>query len=294
MTLRPFVIFGAQGQVGRMLSRHATAQGLEVKAFTRGEVDITDPADVRDAVAGASFVVNCAAYTAVDKAESEPDAAFAVNARAPGLMAEACRDADVPLLHISTDYVFGEPKGRAWREDDASGPLNVYGRSKLEGEVAVRDAWHKHLILRTAWVYDSEGKNFVLTMLRLGAERPELKIVGDQHGGPTSADDIAVAILRMAGAAGQPGFDGWGTYHFAGGPPTTWFDFASAIFDRGAGGPDAAPRLVRIATADFPTPARRPPFSVLDCGKILQRFGIDQPDWRKSLDKVLEVIGKRS
>ncbi len=284
--MKQIVIFGAAGQVGRAVTRLAESHGHETIALTRQDVDLNNKDEVVRAVGDAGFVINCAAFTAVDKAENEQEAAFAVNAVAPGIMAEACKLQDVPLLHISTDYVFGEPVGRPWREDDPIAPLNLYGRSKADGEAAVRAAWDKHLILRTAWVYDAEGKNFVLTMLKLGAERDELKIVGDQQGGPTSAEDIAAAMLRMIRVADNSSFDGWGTYHFSGAPATTWFDFAAAIF---AG--REKPKLTRIGTADYPTPARRPPYSVLDCNKIQTRFGISQPDWHKSLDKVLEVVG---
>jgi dTDP-4-dehydrorhamnose reductase len=283
--MKPLVIFGAAGQVGRSVTRLAVKKGMTARGYVREEVDITQSQDIARAIEGAGFVINCAAYTAVDKAESEPAVAFAVNATAPGVMATACREQDIPLLHISTDYVFGEPIGRPWREEDAVAPLNVYGHSKAAGESAVQGAWHKHLILRTAWVYDSEGKNFVLTMLRLARDRPELSVVGDQQGGPTSAQDIAQAILHMVETASDPAFTGWGIYHFTGAPATTWFDFATAIFG------DKGPRLTRITTADYPTPARRSPYSVLDCSKIAAAFGIRQPDWHKSLDKVLEVVG---
>ena len=283
--MRPLIVFGAAGQVGRTVTHMAMSRNIALHAYTRSDVDICDAAAVTRAIAGAGFVVNCAAYTAVDKAEDEPDTALAINAVAPGVMAAACAVGDVPLLHISTDYVFGNPLGRPWREDDAIAPQNIYGQSKADGEAAVRAACAKHLILRTAWVYDSEGKNFVLTMLQLGADRAELKIVGDQHGGPTSAEDIATAILRMVEIANEPGFTDWGTYHFSGAPATTWFDFAQSIF-KGA----ATPRLTAISTAQYPTPARRPLYSVLDCSKIAQKFGITQPDWQKSLDKVLEVV----
>jgi dTDP-4-dehydrorhamnose reductase len=282
---KPFVIFGAGGQVGSRLSLEAAAQGFEVKAHTHGSTDITDAARVRDAVRDAGFVANCAAYTAVDRAESEREAAFAVNATAPGLIAQACARAGVPLLHISTDYVFDGTGARPWREDDPVGPASVYGQSKEAGERAVRDICANHLILRISWVYDSAGHNFVRTMLRLGAERDRLRVVGDQHGGPTSAQDTAQAIVTMAKTALQPDFDGWGTYHFSGAPATAWFDFAQAIF---AG--RLSPLVERITTAEYPTPAKRPANSVLNCGKIARVFGIEQPDWRVSLARVLTEI----
>lgn len=280
------VIFGAGGQVGRELAELAQAQGLAVRAFARAEVDITDAAAVAEAVRGADFVANCAAYTAVDKAEAERDRAFAVNATGPGVIAQACATAGAALLHISTDYVFRGDGDRPWREDDPIAPLSVYGETKAAGEAAVRAALPRHVILRTAWVFAAHGNNFVRTMLRLGAERPELRIVADQRGGPTPAADIAAAILAIRGQALAPGFDGWGTFHFAGAPATTWHDFAAAIFAAKGG---AGPVLHAIATADYPTPARRPSNSVLDCGKISRVFGLGQPDWRQALPAMVRT-----
>lgn len=283
------VIFGAGGQVGRDLADRAAARGLAVRAFARSEVDVTDAAAVADALRGADFVANCAAYTAVDKAESERDQAFAVNATGPGIIAQACADAGAALLHISTDYVFRGNGDRPWREDDPTAPLSVYGESKAAGEAAVRAVLPRHVILRTAWVFAAHGNNFVRTMLRLGAERPELRIVADQKGGPTAAADIAEAILAIRERALAAGFAGWGTYHFAGAPVTTWHGFAAAIFDA-ADGP--SPALRPIATAEYPTPASRPANSVLDCSKISQVFGIAQPDWRQSLAATLAALGR--
>ena len=257
-----------------------------MRALARSEVDITDAAAVAAAVRGADFVANCAAYTAVDKAETERDQAFAVNATGPGVIARACAEAGAALLHISTDYVFRGDGDRPWREDDPIAPLSVYGESKAAGEAAVREALPRHVILRTAWVFAAHGNNFVRTMLRLGAERPELRIVADQRGGPTAAADIAAAILAIRERALAPGFDGWGTFHFAGAPATTWHDFAAAIFAEKGG---AAPALHPIATSDYPTPARRPSNSVLDCGKIGRVFGLAQPDWRRALSAVVRT-----
>ncbi|MGF6228735.1 dTDP-4-dehydrorhamnose reductase [Inquilinus ginsengisoli] len=280
------VVLGAGGQVGRELAELAQARGLAMRALARSEVDITDAAAVAAAVRGADFVANCAAYTAVDKAETERDQAFAVNATGPGVIARACAEAGAALLHISTDYVFRGDGDRPWREDDPIAPLSVYGESKAAGEAAVREALPRHVILRTAWVFAAHGNNFVRTMLRLGAERPELRIVADQRGGPTAAADIAAAILAIRERAQAPGFDGWGTFHFAGAPATSWHDFAAAIFAEKGG---AAPALRPIATSDYPTPARRPSNSVLDCGKIGRVFGLAQPDWRRALSAVVRT-----
>lgn len=280
------VILGAGGQVGRELSDLARARGLDVRAFARSEVDITDAAAVAAALRGTDFVANCAAYTAVDKAETDRDQAFAVNATGPGVIATACAEAGAALLHISTDYVFRGDGDRPWREDDPIAPLSVYGESKAAGEAAVRAALPRHVILRTAWVFAAHGHNFVRTMLRLGAERPELRIVADQRGGPTPAADIAAAILAIRERALAPGFDGWGTYHLAGAPATTWHGFAAAIFAEKGG---AAPVLHAIVTSDYPTPARRPSNSVLDCGKIGRVFGVAQPDWRRALSAMVRT-----
>lgn len=278
------VLFGAGGQVGRELAALAAARGLAVRAHARPDVDITDADAVLDAVRGADLVVNCAAYTAVDKAESERDQAFAVNATAPGVIAAACAALGAALVHISTDYVFRGDGDRPWREDDPLAPLSVYGESKAAGEAAVRTALGRHVILRTAWVFAAHGHNFVRTMLRLGAERPELRIVADQRGGPTAAADIAAAILAIREQALAPGFADWGIFHYSGAPATTWYDFAAAIF-AGTG-----PTLHPIRTADYPTPAHRPANSVLDCAKIAQVFGVRQPDWRRSLAAVLQAL----
>jgi dTDP-4-dehydrorhamnose reductase len=280
------VVFGAGGQVGRELAALAAARSLPVRAYARAEVDITDAAAVAAAIRGADVVVNCAAYTAVDKAEADRDQAFAVNGTAPGVIAQACADAGAALVHISTDYVFRGDGDRPWREDDPIAPLSVYGASKAAGEAAVRAALPRHIIIRTAWVFAAHGSNFVRTMLRLGAERPELRIVADQRGGPTAAADIAAAILAIRDQALAPGFADWGTFHFAGAPAITWYDFAAAIFAEHGG---AMPVLHPIGTADYPTPARRPANSVLDCGKINRVFGLDQPDWRQSLAAMLRT-----
>ncbi|HMG50546.1 MAG TPA: dTDP-4-dehydrorhamnose reductase [Inquilinus sp.] len=280
------VVFGAGGQVGRELATLATARGLAVRARARSEVDITDAAAVAEAVRGADFVANCAAYTAVDKAEAERDQAFAVNATAPGVIARACAEAGAALVHISTDYVFPGDGDRPWREDDPIAPLSVYGESKAAGEAAVRAALPRHIILRTSWVFAAHGSNFVRTMLRLGAERPELRIVADQRGGPTAAADIAAAILAVRDRALAPGFSDWGTFHYSGAPATTWYEFAAAIFAAQGGG---GPKLHPIATSDYPTPARRPANSVMDCGRIARVFGVAQPDWRQSLAAMLRT-----
>jgi dTDP-4-dehydrorhamnose reductase len=237
------------------------------------------------------MVINAAAYTAVDRAESEPDAAWAANCTGPARLAAACREAAIPLIHISTDYVFDGSKAGTYREDDPVNPLGVYGRSKEAGDRAIREALAEHVILRTAWVYSAHGHNFVKTMLRLAGERPVLRVVADQTGSPTSAADIAAAIAgvvrRLAAGGAQ-----WGTYHFVGAGAVTWHGFAEAIFGLAAPWRGPPPRVEAITTADYPTPARRPANSVLDCRYIGEAFGITPRPWREALaDVIRELYG---
>jgi dTDP-4-dehydrorhamnose reductase len=286
------LVFGTTGQVAAELARAAPARGAALTALGRAEADLADPAACAAAVrvADADAVINAAAYTAVDRAEAEVDFVHAVNAAAPGAMAAAAAARGLPFLHVSTDYVFDGTPGRAWREDDPTGPLGAYGRSKLEGEAAVAAAGGPHAILRTAWVFSAHGSNFVKTMLRLAGERDTLRVVDDQVGGPTPARAIAEALLVMAEALaagrGTPG-----VFHFAGTPAVSWAEFARAIFalraERGGG---AGPVVQPIATADYPTPARRPLNSVLDCARIRAAYGIERPDWHEGLAAVLEEI----
>jgi dTDP-4-dehydrorhamnose reductase len=285
------LIFGETGQVARELAQSAPARGIAAVALGRAVADLTDPEACVRAIrdADADVVVNAAAYTAVDRAEDEPELAHAVNATAPGAMAVAAAAKGVPFLHVSTDYVFDGTPGSAWREDDPTGPLGVYGASKLAGEAAVSGATPDHVILRTAWVFSSHGSNFVKTMLKVGRGRPEMRVVGDQRGGPTPARDIADALWTIAEAWGQ-GRGRPGIFHFAGAPAVSWAEFAEAIFARS--GWSARPKVAEIATADWPTQAVRPANSVLDCGRIAAAYGIAQPDWREGLDAVLgELAG---
>ena len=294
------LVLGSGGQVGRELCRLAWPAGYDIAAHDRDGIDITRREAVVAAVAREhpDFVINAAAYTAVDRAESEPDAAWAGNCTGPANLAAACHDAGVPLVHLSTDYVFDGTKSDAYREDDPVNPLGVYGLSKEAGDRAVRSALLQHVIVRTAWVYSAHGNNFVKTMLRLGAglqptvlsrgERPVLRVVADQTGSPTSAADIAAAIGAIVQqiAAGNTN---WGTYHFAGGGRVTWHGFAEAIFDLAAPWRGTPPLVEAITTADYPTAARRPANSVLDCSRIGAAFGIVPRPWRAAL---AEVIGE--
>ena len=283
-----FLIFGETGQVARELARAVPAAGHSAEVLGRDRADLRDPATCAAAVAatGADAIINAAAYTAVDAAETDAETARLVNAEAPGAMARAAAARGLPFLHISTDYVFDGSAARPWREDDATAPLGVYGATKAEGERQVTMAGGPHAILRTAWVFSAHGKNFVKTMLRLGAERDTLSVVDDQQGGPTPAADIAAALVTLAEgiAAGKPG----GIYHFAGAPTVSWAGFAEAIF--AACALPRKPSVLRIPGSAYPTPARRPANSALDCTRINDLYGIAQPDWKAGLARVLKEL----
>lgn len=285
MTTRRIVILGARGQVGRELAVVAVHRGLATRALERAECDIADPGAVEGVIAATDLVVNCAAYTNVDRAEVETEAAHRTNAVGAEMVAAACARVGAVLVHLSTDYVFDGSTARPLREDDPVRPLGVYGRSKLAGEVAIRARLPRHIILRTSWVFGAHGHNFVKTMLRLAGERRELRVVADQIGGPTAASDVAEAILAIADAAEHPDFCGWGTYHFSGTPAVSWYDFARAIL---ADRPEVVVKA--ISTSDYPVPARRPAYTVLDCDRIARVFGIRQPDWRTALPSILEQL----
>ena len=283
------LVFGQTGQVARALLRQADAQGISMVTLGRADADLSDPAAcaavLADHISQADVVINAAAYTAVDKAEAEPDVAFAVNALAPTAMAQVAAAAGKPFLHISTDYVFDGSGETPWQVDAPTGPLGVYGAAKLAGEQGVRAAAGVHAILRTSWVFSADGSNFVKTMLRLGASRDRLTVVADQVGGPTSAAAIADALLRMAQDLHQ-GRGQSGTYHFAGTPDVSWADFAREVFAQSG----MAVEVVGIPTADYPTPARRPANSRLECATLAQVFGISRPDWRQGLADVLAAL----
>ncbi len=292
--MRPIFVCGAGGQLGRELMRRHDAQREPIVGVPHGALDIRDAARVRAAIleAAPALVINAAAYTAVDKAESEREAAFAVNRDGTANLADACRESALPLLHVSTDYVFDGSKAGPYVESDATAPLGVYGASKLAGEEALRQRHAQHVILRTAWVYSAHGANFVKTIVRLAGERPSLRIVEDQKGGPTPAASIAEALLKIARSL-RRGEDAWGTYHFCGAPATSWWGFAGAIVEAAAPHLGKRVPVVPIATADYLLPARRPANSTMDCGKIAAAFAIAQPDWRAGLPALLaELVAK--
>ena len=287
------LLTGARGQVGWEVARRAKTAGLTVQACGHAELDIAQRDAVVRAIEAAApkAVVNAGAYTAVDKAESERDVAFAVNRDGPKYLAEACARAGIPLIHISTDYVFDGAKTSAYGEDDPVAPLGAYGASKLAGEDAVRASGAKHVILRTAWVYGVEGNNFVKTMLRLGRERDTLRVVADQRGCPTFAGDLADAILTVfRNVTTGPKPDMWGTFHCVNGEPTTWNAFARRIFDLAAPKLGKKPTVEAITTAEYPTPAKRPANSVLDCSKIKRIHGIVLRPRPPALEEMLNAI----
>jgi dTDP-4-dehydrorhamnose reductase len=281
------LIAGAQGQLARaMIELAPSAEDVTAFAVGRPALDLTAPASVLGTLADfkPDVIVNAAAYTAVDKAEAEPEAALALNAEGPKRLAEATARMGAVLIHISTDHVFDGTKPSPYVEDDPTAPVSAYGRSKLAGEAAVRAAVPRHIILRTSWVYSPFGTNFARTMLRLARERDEVRVVDDQTGSPTYAPHLAEAILGIARAvtAGpQPSV--WGTYHAAGAGAVTWCGFAQEIMRASAarGGPSAA--IVPIATAEYPTRAKRPANSRLDCSKLAQVFGMQLPPWQEGV-----------
>jgi dTDP-4-dehydrorhamnose reductase len=278
--------FGESGQVARELLRQ-TDGACRILSFARSRADFTDPgaaaAIVRDAPV-CDAVINAAAYTAVDKAEAEEAIAMTVNGEAVGRLAQACAARSVPLIHLSTDYVFDGRKNGPYREDDPVDPINAYGRSKLEGENRIREALAQHVIMRTAWVYSPYGANFLKTMLRLGMERDVLRVVNDQQGAPTAAADIAGtlrAILHRLRVYPAP--DLFGTFHYSGGGKATWYDFAGAILAEGRKFFPVKAKLEAIPSSQYPTPAARPQNSLLDCSKIESVYDIRPVPWENGM-----------
>jgi len=288
---RSVMIFGAAGQLGRELMGVMWPPDLEPVAKTHLDCDIADVDAVNAALDSfdARLVVNAAAYTAVDRAEAEPDLAYRVNAEGPEQLARACAQRRLPLIHISTDYVFDGSKSSAYEERDPIAPINVYGSTKAAGEIAVRRGLDTHVILRTSWVFGRHGANFVRTMLRLAAERDEIRVVADQHGTPTPADVLAQAIARIA-AILDSGCGVWGTFHFAGDEAVTWYQLAETTIDRAAARLGRRPRVVPITTTEFPTAARRPRNSALDSALIGSTYGIPAARWRQGLNSLVDAL----
>jgi dTDP-4-dehydrorhamnose reductase len=293
MSMRPVLVAGRSGQLARCLEESAAQRGIQLVAMGRPELDFEDASSVEQAARAVkpSAMVNAAAYTAVDRAESEPERAFAVNRDGAKRFAVEAQRLSVPLIQISTDYVFDGQKSSPYAENDVATPLGVYGRSKLEGEAAVRDVCPAALVLRTSWLYSPYGHNFVKTMLRLAETRDYVRVVDDQWGSPTAASDLANGILDVLGQSGGEGFGSRaGIYHLAAQGGTTWHGFASAIFAGWAARGRPVTKLVAIRSADYPAAARRPANSRLDCTKIEHQFGIRLPSWQRSLDVCLDRL----
>ena len=300
MMSRFVLVTGAAGQLGQALTRTRAWTGHWYPiAFDRAALDLADPDAIARVVADGhngdrwAAVVNAGAYTAVDRAEAEAVAAWTINALAPATLGEACRIANIPLIHVSTDYVFAGDKTGMWEVEDPVAPLGVYGASKLGGEVAVRASGARYAIVRTAWLVSAHGHNFVRTMLRLAAEHDTLRIVDDQQGSPTSADDLATALATIAMRLADDEDAPVGTFHFANAGTATWAEFAREIFDRSAlrGGPFA--QVAAIASADFRTVARRPANSTLSTHAICDTYGVMARPWTDALNDILDdMIGR--
>lgn len=284
-----FLITGAKGQVGYCLTQQLQGKH-EILAVDRDELDITDQSAVKNAIENfhPDVIINAAAHTAVDRAETEVELSKAINVKGPQYLAEAAKDVGATILHISTDYVFDGQREGKYKETDATDPQGVYGKTKLEGEQAVAKANDKFIVLRTAWVFGEHGNNFVKTMLRLAKTRDTLGVVADQIGGPTYAGDIAASLIQIAEKIIAGEDVQYGIYHFTGEPCISWYDFAKAIFAEAVSQKvlEKAPLVNSITTADYPTPAKRPANSCLDLTKIQQVFDIQPSNWQKALKNI--------
>ncbi len=286
------LITGANGQVGQALIENAQQHNIDVFAYSKETLDISSETMVAVTLNRyqPGVVINAAAYTNVEQAESSPELAKIINEDAVGILARACDSLNIPLLHISTDYVFDGKKQSPYLEADKTAPLSVYGATKLAGEKQLIAFSKKHIILRTSWVFSASGNNFVKTMLRLFRERTEVSVVNDQFGGPTSADAIAKALLKVAARVVEPNFNEWGVYHFSGEPAVSWYEFACAIREACAPESLKLQQLLPIPSTAFPTKATRPAYAVLAMGKIKAVFGIMPCDWQKDLIIVMHRL----
>jgi dTDP-4-dehydrorhamnose reductase len=287
------LVTGSNGQLGKELTRQGPDFHFEIFPYDLPDLDITDPGLVEDIFAETrpDLIVNAAAYTLVDQAEDEPDNAFAVNRDGPECLARACRDFGIPMVHISTDYVFSGDTSTPYREQDPISPMGVYGRSKAAGDARVRTCLKNHIIVRTSWLYGVYGNNFVKTMLRIGKENKKISVVSDQYGCPTSAADLAEALLGVAAQLISKGPEAWGTYHFCNEGVVNWCAFAEEIFRIAERcGQGSAPMVEPITTDQYPVKAKRPPFSALSCDRIKKNFNITQRPWGKSLSVAMERI----
>jgi len=289
------LVTGANGQVGSEIIQQGKQGGMQMIAAGHAELDITQIDDIKRIVhlEQPDIIINAAAYTAVDKAEEqiEQKQAYAINRDGPANLAQVCAETKIPLLHVSTDYVFDGMKESAYTEADIPNPSGVYGKSKLEGEQVIAATLEQYYIIRVAWVFGAKGNNFVRTMLRLSEDRNELNVVSDQRGTPTWAQDIAHVLLVIAEYYKNNRPIHWGIYHYAGTPSTTWAEFANRIFEvaQRIDILDRLPKINPISTEKYPTPAQRPKNSVLDCSQLTQALNIPASDWKKGLEAVLNT-----
>lgn len=280
-----WLVTGTTGQLGGAVAELSQDLDFDIFCPTRAEMNLSDPDAIRASMAAQNLdgVINCAAYTAVDKAESDAEIAHAVNGTAPAILAEECARRSIPIIHVSTDYVFDGTKQAPYDEDDPVNPLGIYGVTKLAGENAIRATGVQHAIVRTAWLLDPKGRNFLTTMLRLGGERDGLQIVSDQVGNPTSVADLAQAVLTIA----QQLRDKSGTWHFVNQGEASWFELAAYIFKQAEKFGVRVPQLTPIPTTSYPTPARRPANSRLATRKLARDFGIEAQSWQHAVDSIL-------
>ena len=288
------IVTGHKGMLGRDLMPRLEEAGFSLKGLDIEDMDITRSGDIlpRFESFKPDLVINCAAYTAVDKAESEAELAFSVNKKGPANLSRACKTTRIPFIHISTDYVFNGNAKRPYREDDPISPLGVYGRSKWEGEEAVRSLLEQHIIIRTSWLYGVHGQNFVKTILGLAEEKEEIRVVDDQKGCPTWTGDLADALVSIVQRIDKGSNEvSWGTYHFCGSGIASWYAFAIAIVKEASRRSSLkVSRILPIPTSDYPTPAKRPMWSVMDCSKIKDTFDINPKKWEKSIRIVIEKL----
>jgi len=287
------LVIGAKGQLGWELCRRGQHDDFDVIGLDLPDFDITDPSGIDEALSKKNIflVINAAAFTAVDRAESEQGLAFSVNSKGPVYLAKACSRFGIPLIHVSTDYVFDGSKETPYLETDPVSPVCVYGESKAAGEKGVRDALESHIILRSSWMYGAHGKNFVKTILHLATEKEELRVVADQYGCPTYAADFAAVILKIAEQIRSGGTTPWGTYHYCGQGVTTWHGFAERICEIAKKHATIKVKEIKaICTEEYPTAARRPPYSALDCSKIGEAIGVKLRKWQDSLAEFLTTF----
>ena len=287
------LITGSNGQLGWELCQRKSQYDKDSFACDLPLFDLTDKDNIIQTIdtVKPDIIINAAAYTAVDPAEKDPETAFKVNRDGVGYLADACKAAAIPLIHISTDYVFDGTKDAAYKETDPISPIGIYGKSKAQGEELLRQTWPNHIILRTAWLYSVHGNNFIKTMLRVGKQNEQLRVVDDQYGCPTSASDLADAILTIADGILNKHMKTWGTYHYSNSGKTTWFKFAQKIFEFAAPYDTfALKQLHPITTEAYPTPAKRPANSVLDCTLISETFSIELIPWESSLEKIIKQL----